>query len=123
MKNRSSWILLSRDFARTLVAVLGLVQPSIHGQSTGHGSIQGRVVNSTNGTHLTNARVTVEGTMLETFTDWAGRYRLEAPAGSVRIRAFYTGLSTQNAIVAVQAGQTATQDFDLGPRSDAATRR
>jgi hypothetical protein len=60
------------------------------------------VVNSSNGTHLTNARVTVEGTMLETFTDWAGRYRLEAPAGSVRIRAFYTGLSTQNAIVAVQ---------------------
>lgn len=78
------------------------------------GSIQGRVLNVDNGSYLTNARVTVEGTSLETFTNAYGQYRLpDVPAGEAKVDIFYTGLQSQTLTVAVQSGQTATQDVSL----------
>ena len=40
------------------------------------GTIEGRVLNTRNGEYLERARVTVEGTQIETFTDSSGHYRL-----------------------------------------------
>ena len=40
------------------------------------GTIEGRVVNPTNGEYLENSRVAIEGTTLETFTDNSGHYRV-----------------------------------------------
>ncbi|MBM3855471.1 MAG: hypothetical protein FJ399_20335, partial [Verrucomicrobia bacterium] len=78
------------------------------------GAISGRVSNATNGNYVEKARVAVEGTTLETFTDEAGFYRLDrVPAGTAKVRAFFTGLVTHTADVVVAAGQTATHDIVL----------
>ena len=51
------------------------------------GSIEGRVFNATTGANLERARVTVDGTQLETFTDAEGRFRLtNVPAGTAQVR-------------------------------------
>ncbi|MBI5769911.1 MAG: TonB-dependent receptor [Verrucomicrobia bacterium] len=86
------------------------------------GTIEGRVLNATNGSYLFNARVVVEGTALQTLTDAAGSYRLDGvPSGTARVRVFYTGLPEQTLTVAVTAGQSTTRDVNLGAASDAAT--
>jgi TonB-dependent receptor len=85
------------------------------------GTIEGRILNPASGEYIERARVTVEGTNLETFTDTAGFYRLtNVPAGAAQVRAFYTGLLSQTLPVTVTAGQTATRDFDLSSRPDGA---
>jgi iron complex outermembrane recepter protein len=82
-------------------------------QSTG-GNIEGRVLNTRNGEYLEKARVTVEGSRLETFTDSSGQYRLVGvPAGTARIKVFHTGLVAQTRAINVIPGQTAQQDFNL----------
>jgi hypothetical protein len=43
-------------------------------QSAATGSVEGRVLNTTSGAYLENARVSVEGTTLTTFTNNAGEY-------------------------------------------------
>lgn len=83
-------------------------------QTGGGGTIEGRVLNSTTGNYLNNARVTVEGTVVETFTNEIGEYRLgNVPIGDVKVRASYTGLVPQISAVTVESGQRATQDFAL----------
>jgi TonB-dependent receptor len=78
------------------------------------GTIEGRVLNTRNGEYLEKARVTVEGTSLETFTDNTGHYRLVGvPPGEVRVRVFHTGLLAQTAAVTVASGQIARRDFEL----------
>ena len=98
-----------------LAMILGwaLVLPA-RAQTGGTGTIEGRVLNVTNGSYLNNARVTVEGTTLEVFTNNFGEYRLTGvAAGGVSLRVFYTGLAPQVAPVEVAAGRTATRDFSL----------
>ncbi len=95
-----------------LVAALALGTLALAQSATG--VIEGRVLNATNGSYLTNARVTVEGTTLQAFTDQAGVYRLDGvAAGAAQVRVFYTGLASQTITVTVTAGQTATRDFNL----------
>jgi TonB-dependent receptor len=78
------------------------------------GTVTGRVLDPAGGNYLGKARVSVEGTALETFSDDAGYYRLDrVPAGEVRLRVFYTGLASQTKMVSVRADQTAVQDFEL----------
>lgn len=78
------------------------------------GVIEGRVFNATSGSYLNNARVVIDGTRIETFTNESGEFRLSnVPAGPVRILALFTGLEAQAATVAVAGGQVATQDFSL----------
>ncbi|MCX6934144.1 MAG: carboxypeptidase regulatory-like domain-containing protein, partial [Verrucomicrobia bacterium] len=61
--------------------------------ASGFGTIEGRVINATNGEYVERARLTVEGTALETFTDSGGNFRLVGvPAGTARVAAFFTGL-------------------------------
>ena len=94
--------------------LLGLLAAlaSVHAQSTG--SIEGRVLNTGTGEYLENARVTLEGTALETLTDGLGQYRFATvPAGPAQVKVFFTGLVVETAAVNVAAGQIATRDFNL----------
>jgi len=76
------------------------------------GSLEGRVFNANSGTYLTRARVTVEGTNLETFTDESGRYRFRSvPAGNVDLRVTYSGQNDLRDTVQVIPGETASADF------------
>lgn len=76
------------------------------------GGVEGRVYNAANGQYLGKARVAIEGTSLETFTDAEGNYRfVNVPAGTATIKTHYTGLTTQSDVVAVNAGQTVRHDI------------
>ncbi|MEO6246811.1 MAG: carboxypeptidase regulatory-like domain-containing protein, partial [Opitutaceae bacterium] len=97
-----------------LAFVLILALP-LQGQAVG-GTIEGRVINATTGRYLVNARVTVDGTALEAFTDEVGAYRLAGvPAGRVTLKAFFTGLSPFSDQVMVVAGQIASREVALAP--------
>ena len=87
----------------------------LHAQSTvATGTITGRVLNPATGAYVEGARLTVEGTALETFTDADGAYLLApVPAGEVRVRVFYTGSAPQTATVRVTAAQTTVHDLAL----------
>ena len=85
-------------------------------QTPSTGTIEGRVLNPVTGAVLERARITVEGTTLETFTDVDGYYRLPGvAAGTAQVRAFFTGFPSAVATVQVGAGQTAQRDFELSP--------
>lgn len=78
------------------------------------GSISGRVQNQATGQYLNNARVTVKGSNVEVFTDDTGVYRIfNAPAGSVTLEVFYSGLDPQQVSVNVPAGQNVERDVNL----------
>ena len=87
------------------------------GQSGGKpdtGVIEGRVLNVTSGNYLNNARITVEGTEIQVFTNEFGQYRITgAPVGAVTVRSSYTGFEPQLAEVEVLAGKVATRDFEF----------
>ena len=114
----------ARHFALACCTLaLACFAPSLRAQSASTGTIEGRVLNPITGAVLEGARITVDGTNLETFTNADGYYRLpNAPAGSAQVRAFFTGFPTATASVAVAPGQTAQRDFELSPTmaSDAA---
>jgi iron complex outermembrane receptor protein len=76
------------------------------------GTIEGRAFNLGNGDYVEKARITIEGTTLEAFTDSEGRYRVTSvPVGQVRLKAFFTGLATHTKVVPVAAGQVALHDI------------
>jgi iron complex outermembrane receptor protein len=86
---------------------------SLHAQ-TAAGRIEGVVRNASTGNTLNNARVVVEGTTLETFTDEGGQYRLaHVPPGDTRLRVSYTGMEPQTATLAVTTTGTTRRDFEL----------
>ena len=99
--------LMPRAVAQTLVSQ----------ESTG--TVEGRIFNPEAGEYLELARITVEGTSLEAFTDATGRYRLtNVPVGTAKVRAFRTGVAEQTLSVQVAAGQDVQQDFNLTARQD-----
>src|SRR5688500_9694979 len=106
----------SMSVARACVAIAAAVFFTLNAlaQSANTGVIEGRVLDAARGEYLENARITVEGTSLEAFTDAGGFYRLvRVPAGQAKVRAFFTGLVTPTETVNVTAGQAATKDFTL----------
>ncbi len=109
-------------FLRCVGATLALAA-TLRAQAPATGTIEGRVFDSGRGEYLVNARLTVEGTTLEAFTDEAGQYRLTGvPAGAARVRVFFTGLNPQTAAVTVAAGATAQHNVTLsaGPAAPGA---
>lgn len=81
-------------------------------QSTG--AIAGRVKHVVTGQYLTNARISVQGTNLTTFTDESGSYRLaHVPSGPVVVEVFYTGLDAQRVTLNLSPGQRVEQDIAL----------
>lgn len=108
--------------ACTAIAVLALAllaPASALAQSTA--TVEGRVLNVTSGAYLENARITVEGTTVQAFTNNFGEYRVTGvPPGKVTLQVFYTGLPPQTAVLDVAAGVTATRNFNLAPAGVAA---
>ncbi len=89
--------------------------------ATATGTIEGRVLNSSNGNFVGNARVAVAGTAIETFTNANGEYRLAGvPAGPASVVVSVVGLAPRTQSVTVTAGGVVAQDFDLGVAADAA---
>ena len=101
---------------RALLLALGLLWPALAAfAQSGTGSIQGRVLNATNGQYVKNARVTVEGSTLAAITDDFGEYILSGvPGGNVTVRASYGGMPSVTTSVNVSAGQTVTQNLSVG---------
>jgi len=120
MKSKLTLSALASWFALTAATLVPAQTPAT---TPATGTVEGRVFNPATGEYLELARITVEGTALETFTDATGRYRLaNVPAGAVRVRAFRTGVVAQTLSVAVGAGQTAALNFELaafGPKPSA----
>ena len=104
-----------------LLACVALT-PSLLAQASATGTIEGRVANARSGEYVESARITVEGTSLETFTDSTGAYRLtNVPAGAARVTSFFTGLPSMTTTVTVTAGGVARHDIALastGARPD-----
>ncbi|MEY2878385.1 MAG: hypothetical protein RLZZ15_765, partial [Verrucomicrobiota bacterium] len=80
------------------------------------GAIAGRVFHPGSGNYVEGARVTIEGTALETFTDDDGSFHLDGvPVGAAKLRIFYTGNTPRLDTVRVAAGQTTAHDVSLAP--------
>ncbi len=78
------------------------------------GVIEGRVYNLDSGEYLNNARVTVEGSAVETRTNNFGEFRLDnLPTGVVSVRATVSGYAPQAKTVALAAGTSATLNIGL----------
>jgi len=83
-------------------------------EAIGTGTIEGRVLNGTSGSYLNNARVAVDGTTLETFTNENGDYRLSrVRPGELRITASFNGLASETTTVTVSAGTISRKDLEL----------
>ncbi len=101
-----------RAYLAALTALL--LGAALHAQGPATGTIEGRVFDSGRAEYLERARLTIEGTTLETFTDESGQYRLaNVPAGTARLRVFFTGLLPQTVAVTVAAGQVVSQNVTL----------
>ena len=103
-------------FIRLFAALAGVFSFAIvlSAQGPATGTIEGRVFDAGRGEYLERAHLTIEGTTLEAFTDSSGQYRFSnVPAGSAKVKVFFTGLLTQTTAVAVAAGQTAQHDITL----------
>ncbi|MBC7368310.1 MAG: TonB-dependent receptor [Undibacterium sp.] len=104
----------SSNFLRLTTLMVGVLLCAGQAAAQTTGTVEGRVLNADNGKYLNNARVTVDGTTLEAFTDSAGLYRLtNVLAGEAKVKTFYTGLIAQDTVVAVTAGGLTTLDVNL----------
>jgi TonB-dependent receptor len=109
---------LSVVFRALVFALSALAVRLPAADSRSPGTVEGRVLNPASGEFLERARITVEGTTLETFTDTAGFYRLaQVSAGPARVRAFFTGMAPLTTGITVAAGTTVQLDFELTPLS------
>lgn len=88
--------------------------PSVSRSSQATGGITGRVQNVVTGQYLNNARVSIRGTTLVTYTDYYGIYRFSAvPSGNVTLEVFYTGLDPVLAPVQIREGEVVEHDVSL----------
>lgn len=100
--------------------LIALAAVSARAQST-TGIIEGEVRSSVRSEQIERARVSVEGTLLETFTQADGRYRLtNVPTGNATVKTFFTGLPLHSESVLVVAGQTTRHDVDLSSTTPSA---
>ncbi len=97
-----------------LVALIAAGRPHAFAASAGHGEITGRVQNAVTGQYLNNARVSVKGTDLITFTDQSGMYQLvNLGSGPVLMQVFYTDLDPVEISLVVPAGGVLEHDVVL----------
>ena len=107
---------LARGLARLGLACLlafGFAAP-VRAQSAATARIIGRIFNPATQEYVRHAEVMVEGTDLTTVSGDDGSYVLSnVPAGNVSVSVNYTGYDRAVSQVVLQAGQTATRDFEL----------
>jgi TonB-dependent receptor len=98
-----------------LFAALALAVPRpMSAQTAASGTITGRVRNQLTGRYINNAQVSIAGTDRTATTDEYGQYRLfNVPAGTAKVKVFFTGLDPVESTVEVTAGSTAQKDFVL----------
>lgn len=83
-------------------------------QATGTGEIKGTVLNDSTGNYLNNARLTIQGTVIEAYTNDLGEYRLSnVPVGEAVVTVSFSGLERRIATVQVEAGAVVERDFTL----------
>ncbi len=88
----------------------------VHAQSSGTGAVSGRVVNNATGAYLEGAEVSV-GTGARVLTDRNGNFTLDrVPAGTQRLRVYYTGLDVATPTVEVRPGQTVDVTVAVEPK-------
>jgi TonB-dependent receptor len=81
-----------------------------------HGSIAGRVLDSTNSNPLPGAAVRVDGTNIQTSTDRTGTFRLTGvPTGERTLIVDYLGKAESKVTLTVSAGENPRQEIKLEP--------
>jgi TonB-dependent receptor len=112
----------ARTLRRTasLLALLACcsLSPAI-AQTAATGTIYGKVTNAATGDFVARARITVEGTNLEVFTNDYGEYTLELPAGQSKVRVSFTGIDDKLVDVDINANETMLQDVTISARPTA----
>jgi TonB-linked SusC/RagA family outer membrane protein len=97
-------------------AVLGTMPTVLSAQTPQQGTITGRVTDAPTGQPLANAQIGVIGTNLGAQTNGDGQYTIRSvPAGTFQVRALRVGYGELRRSVAVAAGQTATENFQMQP--------
>jgi len=116
MKKHHAYPPAIRAFAFLLLVVLALsVSRLAAAETPSTGEITGRVTDANTKLALAGARLSVDGTTLETFTDQQGSYHLTTvPAGTPTLSVSYVGYPTQTVTATVVAGQTARRDIVFG---------
>jgi TonB-dependent receptor len=95
-------------------AVLAFVVSAV-AQSGGTGTITGHVYNDVNKEYIRDAEVHVEGTNITVPSESGGYFSLaRVPAGKVTVTVSYTGFVPSSVEVEVKAGETVSQEFELG---------
>ncbi len=85
-----------------------------HAQTPGEGSVRGTVRNSQTRAFLEGADVTLESTNFSTTTQRDGSFEFtRVPAGSYRLKAFYTGLDEKIERIEVTAGRVTAAEIAL----------
>ena len=96
----------------TGLALLCLPLSSLEAQQTG--SVTGTVTDVASLRPVSDARVFVPGTALQTFTDDDGRYSLSGvPVGEVEVRLDRLGYAPAARTVQLEAGETLAADFSV----------
>ncbi len=105
-------------------AVLGTA-PVHAADAAATGSITGRVFNADSGNYLNNAKVTVEGSQAQVFTNDAGEFTLRGlPAGPTRVKVSFAGQKDLVEAVTVAAGAAVVTNFTFNakqPEAEAKT--
>jgi iron complex outermembrane recepter protein len=118
---------LGRPISRKLAGLAVLISLAVWhlsvAQVGGSGSVEGRISNAATGVYLSGARITVEGTHIETTSEEDGRYRLTGVTpGRAHLRVTYFGLDPKILAVDIPVQGGARQDFNLarseGPKVD-----
>jgi len=79
------------------------------------------VLDIDNGSYLESARVQVEGTSIQVFTNKFGEFRLtDVPAGAVTLDVFYTGLNPRRINLEVKPGEPSHRDINLSAQPEEA---
>ena len=87
---------------------------TIHAQTAGTGTIQGRVFNPVSKEYVRNAEVRIEGTNQLTYTENDGSFQFNnVPAGSATVVVTFTGYVEAREAFTVTPGQTAVREINL----------
>ena len=99
-------------FSLLVFGVFCVAMPDAAAQSTG--TVEGRVVEASNGAPLPGANVVVDGTNVGTSTNSEGQFRLDGiPTGSQTLTMSFVSYQPTTKTVEVRAGQTTTVNVQL----------
>src|SRR5687768_18513924 len=107
---------LSRCWFRFLALTCGWLASilALHAQTSGAGSIQGRVYNPASKEYIRNAEVKLEGTNQVTYTENDGSFSFRDVApGQAKITVTYSGYTSVTETFTVTAGETAVREINL----------